>query len=98
MTWRDHYGKEKNKKVIRVMKDWLGGKIRKEFVRLRPKIYIYLIYDGNGGTRKSENKINHLEKHNLNVDNLWQNHKNIHKIQYTNIKNTANISNWKACF
>ena len=52
------------------MKDELGGKFRKEFVRLRPKIYIYLIYDGNGGTRKSENKINHLGKHNLNVHNL----------------------------
>ena len=52
------------------MKDELGGKFRREFVRLRPKIYIYLIYDGNGGTRKSENKINYLGKHNLNVDNL----------------------------
>ena len=52
------------------MKDELSGKIRKEFVRLRPKIYIYLIYDGNGGPRKSENKINHLGKHNLNMDNL----------------------------
>ena len=52
------------------MKDELGGKFRKEFVRLRPKIYIYLIYDGNEGTRKSENKINYLGKHNLKVDNL----------------------------
>ena len=37
--------KGKNKKVIRVMKDELGGKIMKEFIRLRAKTFSYLIDD-----------------------------------------------------
>ena len=40
------------------MKDKLGGKIRTEFVTLRPKTYSYLMDDGNSdkkakGTKKS---------------------------------------------
>ena len=36
----------KNKKVIRLMKGELGGKIITEFVTLRPKAYSYLTVDG----------------------------------------------------
>ena len=36
----------KNKKVIALMKDELGGKITTEFVTWRPKTYLYLTDDG----------------------------------------------------
>ena len=39
--------KEKNKKVIGLIKGELGGRIMTEFVALRPKTYIYLMDDDN---------------------------------------------------
>ena len=35
----------KNKKVMGLMKDKLGGKVKTEFVALRPKTYSYLMDD-----------------------------------------------------
>ena len=50
MNLIDHYQKEKNKKVIELMKYGLGGEIITKFVGLKAKFYSYLIDDG------SENK------------------------------------------
>ena len=41
MNQIDHYLKEKNKKVIGVIKYELAGKIMNKFVGLRTKTYIY---------------------------------------------------------
>ena len=46
----------KNKKVIGLMKDELGGKIIMEFVTFRPKTYSYLTNDGNGDKKAKETK------------------------------------------
>ena len=49
--------KEKNKKVIRLMKDELGGKTMTKFFRLRAKTYNYLIYDGSEDKKQRHKKV-----------------------------------------
>ena len=51
----------KNKKVIGLFKDELGGKIITEFVALRAKVYAYLI-DGYNDEDYDKNKINKKAK------------------------------------
>ena len=46
----------KNKKVIGLMKDELGGKIMTEFATLRPKTYSYLMDDGNSDKKAKRTK------------------------------------------
>ena len=46
----------KNKKVIGLMKDELGGKIMAEFVALRPKTYSYLTNDCEEDKKAKRNK------------------------------------------
>ena len=47
----------KNKTVVGIMKDELGGKSMTEFVALRPKTYSYLMDDGNSDKKaKGTNK------------------------------------------
>ena len=56
--------KGKNKKVIKLMKDELGGQIMKEFVELRAKTYSYL-KDNDKGKKKKEKgtkKVCHRKK------------------------------------
>ena len=47
---------ENNKKVIGLMKDELGGKIMIEFAARRPKIYSYLMDDGNSNKKAKGTK------------------------------------------
>ena len=48
--------KGKTEKVIRLMKDELGGKIRKNFVRLKTKTYSYLTDVGTEDKKPKDTK------------------------------------------
>ena len=50
------FPKRKNKKVIGLMKNKLGGKIRKQIVQLRAKTYTYLIDNGSEDKKLKDTK------------------------------------------
>ena len=61
MNWNsipliDHYQKEKNEKVIGLMKDEWCGKIMTKFVKLRAKTYSYLIDDSSDDKKVKDTK------------------------------------------
>ena len=95
----------KNKKVIGLMKDELGGKIITEFVTLRPKTYLFLTDDGKEnkkvkGTKKciieKMIKFNDYKKYLLNGDTILKSQQrfisNKHDV-YTEDVNKIALSN-----
>ena len=50
------FPKRKNRKVIGLMKNKLGGKIRRQIVRLRAKTYTYLIDNGSEDKKLKDTK------------------------------------------
>ena len=57
----------KNKKVIGLMKDELGGEIMKEFISLQPKMYSYRV--GNSEPKKCKGIKKCMVKHTISFDN-----------------------------
>ena len=73
----------KNKKVLGIFKDELGGKIIAEFVSLRPKAYAYLDDDGNNH-KKAKSIKKCVIKQNLmfqNFKDCQSNNKNVYRSQ-----------------
>ena len=79
--------KGKNKKVITLVKDELGGKIITKFVGLRAKTHIYLKYDGS-----EDNKAKDTKKCIIKRKLKFENSKNCYK--QLNIQNINNRGVW----
>ena len=70
----DHFQKEKNEKVIELMKNTLGRKIMIKFVGLRAKTYRYLI-DDSSEYKKANGTKRVPQKENLNlkiIKTVWK--------------------------
>ena len=89
MVWHSNYDKNekrplpvgKNKKVLGLFKDELGGKIITEFVVLRPKAYAYLDDYGNDHTKAKGTKKCVIEQKPMfqNLKDCLFNNKNVYR-------------------
>ena len=75
--------KGKNKEVIRLMKDELGGKTMTRFLALRAKTYSYIIDDGN-----EDKKAKYTKKFIMKRELEFQNYKNY--LEATQLENKIN--------
>ncbi|XP_057292573.1 uncharacterized protein LOC130621288 [Hydractinia symbiolongicarpus] len=62
----------KNKKVVGLMKDELGGKIMTEFITLRANLYAYKSLTKEGGDRKAKGVKKCVMKKSITFDDYWR--------------------------
>ena len=83
--------KEKDKKVIGLMKDELGGRIITEFVGLRTKTYSYLITTATKKNQKAQKSVIKRKLKFENCKNCLEATEIQNKINYLEKKNEINL-------